>query len=118
MSKELEAFLRIEKSSKRYKGRKDDLDAVFTAIRNCETERSLRINLENINYELVREKEKNQRKLKALEIIKETFDFSVEIGSCPDGTITYRLNVWCKGTPVVCRNISKDKYDLLKEVLL
>ena len=71
MNKELQSFPRIEKSSKRYKGRKDDLDAVFTAIRNCETERSLRIRLENANYELVREKEENQKKLKAFEIIKE-----------------------------------------------
>lgn len=59
---------------------------------------------------------KNEKELKALEIIRNCFDLDVEIGSLPDGTLTYKLNVWCKGTPVVVKPISKDKYDLLKEV--
>ena len=42
-------------------------------------EHALRIRLENINYELVREKEKNQKKLKALEIIREEPMFPVYV---------------------------------------
>ena len=36
MSKELEAFVRIERSSKRYKGRKEDLDTIFATLKNYE----------------------------------------------------------------------------------
>lgn len=36
MSKELEAFARLEQSSKRYKGRKKDLDTIFTALKEKE----------------------------------------------------------------------------------
>ena len=33
MSKELESLIRLEHSSKRYKGRKEDLDTIFTALK-------------------------------------------------------------------------------------
>lgn len=115
MNKELQSFLRIEKSSKRYKGRKDDLDAVFTAIRNCETERSLRINLEKINYGLVREKEENQNKLKALEIIKDWLNLKV-VELLPNNSDT-RLFVEC-GDFKASISIPPAYIDLLKKVLL
>lgn len=36
MSKKLEALIRLEHSSKRYKGRKEDLDMIFTALKTLE----------------------------------------------------------------------------------
>lgn len=41
MSKELEALIRLEHSSKRYKGRKADLDTIFTALKEKEQQDSL-----------------------------------------------------------------------------
>ena len=43
---------------------------IENALKDYEMEHTLRIRLENINYELVREKQENEKKLKALEIIK------------------------------------------------
>ena len=78
-------------------------DIIKEELKECEMEHTLRIRLENINYELVREKQENEKKLKALEIIK----------------------VVCNNFPVtICEmifksKISKEEYDLLlKEVLL
>lgn len=49
----------------------------YTAIENelkeYEMEHTLRVRLENINYELVREKQENEKKLKALEIISKAY---------------------------------------------
>ena len=45
-------------------------DIIETALKDYEMEHTLRVRLENINYELVREKQENEKKLKALEIIK------------------------------------------------
>lgn len=36
MNKELEAFVRLEQNSKRYKGRKQDLDIVFATLKKIE----------------------------------------------------------------------------------
>ena len=68
MSKELEAFIRLDHNTKRYKGRKEDLDIVFNTIKTYEMEHTLRIRLENIIWE-------NAKKLKALQIIKEKGNF-------------------------------------------
>ena len=46
-----------------------NIKIIKTALKNYELEHALRIRLENINYELVREKEKNQKRLKAFEIV-------------------------------------------------
>jgi len=54
--------------------------------------------------------------LKALEIITKNLDFDVELGSLPNGIPTYKLDVWCKGTPTVVKPIKKEEFDLLKEV--
>lgn len=46
------------------------LDIIEEKLKEGKMERTLRIRLENINYELVREKEDNDKKLKDLELIK------------------------------------------------
>lgn len=74
MSKELDALSRIVGcstiESHRPKWQKD-YKLIETALKDYEMEHTLRIRLENINYELVREKQKNDKELKALEIIKD-----------------------------------------------
>lgn len=47
------------------------MKTIETALKDYEMERTLRVRLENINYELVREKQESNKKLKVLEIIKE-----------------------------------------------
>ena len=47
-----------------------DLKTIEEELKDYEMEHTLRIRLENINYELVREKQENENKLKALDIIK------------------------------------------------
>lgn len=80
MSKELRALERIRDfMSKNAVHWKQDIAMIETALKNYEMEHALRIRLENINYELVREKEKNQKKLKALEIIREEPMFPVYV---------------------------------------
>ena len=68
MSKELESLIRLEHSSKRYKGRKEDLDTIFTALKENEKLKECYENeLKNVSYY-------NNLALKykkALEIIKE-----------------------------------------------
>lgn len=61
MSKELEAL-------KRYRDIPTtmDYDIIAQALKEYEMEHTLRVRLENINYELVREKQENEKKLKAL----------------------------------------------------
>ena len=54
MSKELEAFVRLEQNSKRYKGRKEDLDTIFTTLKNYEKQDNL------------------------IKIIKETIEFGIK----------------------------------------
>lgn len=55
MSKELEAFVRVEHNSKRYKGRKEDLNTIFRSIQALEFIKIRKINLEYLkcckNYE-------------------------------------------------------------------
>ena len=73
-------------------------------LKEYEMEHTLRIRLENINYELVREKQENEKKLKALEIIKKAFNSS--------STYTYKLE-----DSLDCGWITQEEYDLAKEVL-
>lgn len=118
MSKELspsDAFIRIEHSSKRYKGRKEDLDTIFTALKDYEMEHTLRIRLENINYELVREKQKNDKELKALEIIKEK---QVDVYILLKTKSLDEYNEWYVGIQDDFIPLTQEEYDLLKEILL
>lgn len=46
--------------------RKNDLDTIEKELKEGEMEHNLRVRLENINYELVREKQESEKKLKAL----------------------------------------------------
>ena len=83
--------------------------------KDLEMEHALRIRLENINYELVREKQENDKKLKALEIIKEK---RVDITFFD----TYVKWNWEKylNRKLKCseKELTKDEFNLLKEVLL
>lgn len=85
----------------------EDIKIVRNALKDSEMEHTLRVRLENINYELVREKQANEKKLEALEIIKDiiTID-SRDIGN-------NRVCVIIDGTS----KIQKEEFDLLKEVL-
>ena len=93
----------------------DLLDIVENALKEYEMEHTLRIRLENINYELVREKERNEKKLKALEIIKETPIFAWYVTIYKDA---YEMVSDVKGFRV---NNSveelQEMFDLLREVL-
>lgn len=77
------------------------LDIIEQALKEYEMEHTLRIRLENINYELCREKERSEKKLKALEIIKEL----------PNEDKQVLLNA------IYTYTKSEEKYDLLKEIL-
>lgn len=87
-------------------------ELIKTALIDGEIEHTLRIGLENVNYKLVREKQDNEKKLKALEIIKEK-----------------QVNVWCLlkvglkryNNEFVYqkeRHLTQEEYDLLKKVVL
>ena len=57
MNKELEAFVRLEQNSKRYKGRKQDLDIVFAALKEKEQQDSLiRVLKEVFEFGIINEK--------------------------------------------------------------
>lgn len=112
MSKVIEAFIRLDHNTKRYKGRKEDLDIVFSALKDYEMEHTLRIRLEDINYELVRETQITEWKLKALAIIKEK---SVDVQLLKDIKNVPNYN-WCVHTKD--RALTEEEFKLLKEVLL
>ena len=99
-----------------------------TTLKNSEMERTLRVRLENINYELVKEKEANEKKLKALEIIKEK---NVEVGRLKrlfNDEVVIRLAKIYKGNYFLylynscCGELygrlTEEEINLLKEVLL
>ena len=75
-------------------------EIIEKALKDYEMEHTLRVRLENINYELVREKQANKKKLKALEIIKDKQWF--------DDFMKEHLNR---------SYFTKEEFDLLKEVL-
>lgn len=79
--------------------------------KDLEMEHVLRVRLENINYELVREKQENDKKLKAVEIIKEK-EVNVFIFLHSGDLETYNDMVEDN------RKLIQEEYELLKEVLL
>ena len=89
-------------------------EIIETALKDYEMEHTLRIRLENINYELVREKQGNDKKLKAFEIIKEK---RVDITFFD----TYVKWNWEKylNRKLKCseKELTQAEFDLLKEVL-
>lgn len=90
------------------------LDIIETALKDYEMEHTLRIRLENINYDLVREKQENDKKLKALEIIKRCpTEITVLIDTYDDWE-EYR-NDFKKNERLIK---TQTEFELLKEVLL
>ena len=90
------------------------LKIIETALKDYEMEHTLRIRLENINYELVEEKQENEKKLKALEIIKEK---RVDITFFD----TYIKWNWEKyqNRKLKCseKELTKEEFDFLKEIM-
>lgn len=91
----------------------DELDIIEKALKDYEMERTLRIRLENINYYLVREKQENEKKLKALVIIKKKQVDVYRFMTCKTLT-TYNLNY----IRLRKNELRKYEYNLLKEILL
>lgn len=96
----------------------EDLDKIENALIEYEMERTLRIRLENINYELVREKQENEKKIKAFEIIKENLIFSLDESESNKSCLTIGVKVDKNHIVVIYQTFDKEKIDLLKEVLL
>jgi len=130
MSKELtplEAVEELKQNNKVGSHLFDDelLDIIEAALKDYEMEHTLRIRLENINYELVREKQVNEKKLKALEIIKRCNN------KCPDYNKIIKFSCYDRPSYMAGENlhldyliigkscffISPEEYDLLKEIL-
>ena len=111
MSKELEA---LEKIIDTYciDNIDKEISIIATALKDYEMEHTLRIRLENAIYELLREKQENEKKLKALEIIKEK---GVNVGLLSRCSNAERYN---KGMCYEPRYLTQEEYGLLKEVLL
>lgn len=84
-------------------------ELIKTALIDGEIEHTLRIGLENDNYKLMREKQDNEKKLKALEIILDCCD--IELYRNRQGQCFIKIGNYLSA-------ISKEKYELLKEVLL
>ena len=68
MNKEITPLEALDKIIYSY-GYDKNIEIVSKALKDYEMEHTLRIRLENTNYELVREKQENDKKIKALEII-------------------------------------------------
>lgn len=111
MSKELKALEKLRQNFKdgSHLFDNDLLDIIEKALKEYEMEYTLRIRLENANYELVREKQENDKKLKTLEIIKKELMLEVK-----EDNGLYRLITYQSDNHL----IRKDQYELLKEVLL
>ena len=136
MNKELEAFVRLEHSSKRYKGRKEDLDIVFTALKDYEKlEKPKTIFIDNgrrmgKTQKLLDDLAKRQpiiwyvdteKKLKALEVVKECVGLKMSVDEdigCLYVPITKCFQPLEQNIVVVGYVKGKDKIDLLNEVLL
>ena len=93
-----------------------DMLVIETALKEREMEHTLRIRLENINYDLVREKQENEKKLKALEIIKEYELLSVFQDENGKFFIIFTGKYGFEIETAI--EIPQEKYDLLREVLL
>lgn len=88
---------------------KKEFSLLETALKDYEMEHTLRIRLENINYELVREKQKNEKELKALEIIKEK---EVNVKCIMSGWSLGKYNSYQAHI-----SLTQEEFDLLKEAL-
>lgn len=110
MSKELKALERVKNfMSNNAVHWKQDIGYIETALKDYEMEHTLRIRLENINYELVRENQENNKKLKALEIIKDKEPSIMRI----------RLTKNSKHYNAIMpdwRQLTKEEFNILKEV--
>ena len=79
-------------------------------------EHTLRIRLENINYELVREKQENEKKLKALEVLRNKPHISFDLFDTLDTLeeindyIKFMYGYNCKSV------LTQEEYDLFKEI--
>lgn len=126
MSKELEAFIRIKHSSKRYKGRKEDLDTIFTTLKNYEELTSKPVILYGraqgytqklIDYICKNYKEvkitnlEDEKKVKASEIIKRK---GIDINALRRANNCAEYNSTAKS----CIGYTQEDYDLLIEVML
>lgn len=110
MSKGLEALVSLELNACQTSDQKEwAYKTIEKELKEYEMEHTLRIRLENINYELVREKQENEKKLKALEIIKNAL--TLHVFETLEGKHFLEAIEDCSG-------ISKDNYEILKEVLL
>ena len=135
MSKELEAFENIKREAgtpyfstlydidmwrEDFATVKDKLKRLEELEKEWEMEHTLRIRLENINYELVREKESNEKKLKALEIIKE---YQVDVALLIDCQCEEEyLNRLCNRYLAIreklgYKRLGKEEYELLKDIV-
>ena len=115
MTKELEALERIIETF--YDKNTEDIEVVKTALKDYEMERTLRVRLENINYELVREKQENNKKLKALEIIKEK---KINVGYLLVMIELFgdkALNEYNKSAHKKTEELTQEEFNLLKEWL-
>ena len=110
MSKESEALNKIAYVY----GYDENIKIIETALKDYEMEHALRIRLENANYELVREKQKNQKKLKALEIIKNK---QVDVRYLFQCKSLRQYNFIYEGTNQSELCLTEEEYDLLKEML-
>ena len=80
------------------------------ALKEGEMEHTLRVRLENINYELVREKQENEKKLKALEIIMNGCA-NIRVGKYETEDRYYvTINH-------LSSDITKEEHDLIKELI-
>ena len=97
---------------------RQSLDNIETALKDYEMEHTLRVRLENINYELVREKQANEKKLKALEIIKEKQIDVYHIKNLIEFGLSSKdaVDIYNKNKDIVFQ-ITEEGFDLLKEVL-
>ena len=111
MSRELEAFVRLEQSSKRYKGRKEDLDTIFTALKRLEKIEDTRCIILSGRASGKTSNLKVIAKLQAFEIIKEK-KVNLEYLKCCETYEQYKTicSYW--------NEITKKEFDLLKEVLV
>lgn len=84
-------------------------------LKNYELERALRIRFENANYELVRKKQDNKKKLEALEIIKSKIaSISFKYGGIMGNVIELQIGY---DTCYMHFNANDKNFDLLREVL-
>lgn len=102
-----------------------DIETIEKELKSYEMEHALRIRLENINYKLVREKQENEKKFKALEIIKKknvfVWGFIHRKDEIKDFEWTYEYYKTHYGyfhSGYKFDLLTKKEYTLLKEVLL